>query len=185
MPKMTIQIAKKVSLSSMRQLYAKSATDKNLKAKANSMKPNTTFIMFIHEPDLGACFNHVGNKAKRVKGKAKAKAKPNIPTVGATQSPLVAACTRSKPTTGAVQEKDTNERVKAIKKIESKPVVAAALLSIALPHEEGKLSSNQPKKLNANTTNIKKKNMLNGALVANSFSFCGPNNAVIIAAKPI
>ena len=105
--------------------------------------------------------------------------------VGATQSPLVAACTRSKPTTGAVQEKDTKERVKAIKKIESKPVVAAALLSIAFPHEDGKRSSNQPKKLNANTTNIRKKKMLNGAFVANSFNFCGPKRAVMTAAKPI
>ena len=169
----------------MRQPYARSATDRNLKANANSMKPNTTLIMFIHEPDLGACFSHVGNNANSVKGKANANAKPNMPIAGATQSPLVAACTRRSPTTGAVQENDTKESVNAIRKMESRPVVAAALLSIAFPHDAGKRSSNQPKKLNANTTSMRKKKMLNGAFVASSFSFCGPNRAVMTAAKPM
>ena len=55
------------------------------------MKPNTTLIVFIHEPDFGAFLSKVGKRAKKVNGKARAKAKPNIPTAGATQSPLVAA----------------------------------------------------------------------------------------------
>ena len=119
-----------------------------------------------------------------MKGKANAKAKPNIPTAGATQSPLVAAWTSKSPTTGAVQEKLTSDKVNAIRKIESKPVVAAALLSTALPHDEGNRSSNQPKKLKANTNSRRKKKILNGALVASSFNFCGPNAAVTIDAKP-
>ena len=75
----------------MCQPYARSATDKNFSENANSMKPNTTLIMFIHEPDFGAFLSKVGKRAKKVNGKARAKAKPNIPTAGATQSPLVAA----------------------------------------------------------------------------------------------
>ena len=120
-----------------------------------------------------------------MKGKARAKAKPNIPTAGATQSPLVAACTRRSPTTGAVQEKLTSDKVNAIRKIENSPVVAAALLSTAFPHEEGSRSSNHPKKLKANTANKRKKKILKGAFVASSFSFCGPKAAVTIVAKPM
>ena len=81
--------------------------------------------------------------------------------------------------TGAVHEKLTNERVNAMRNIDSKPVVDDALLSIAFPHDDGRRSSNHPKKLNANTTNNRKKNMLNGAFVAKSLSFCGPKMAVI------
>ena len=33
----------------------------------------------IHEPDLGADFNHDGKRAKRANGSARASAKPNIP----------------------------------------------------------------------------------------------------------
>ena len=44
-----------------------------------------------------------------------------------------------------------------IRKIENSPVVAAALLSTAFPHEEGSRSSNHPKKLKANTANKRKK----------------------------
>ena len=141
--------------------------------------------MFIHEPDFGACFSQEGKRAKTVKGRASARAKPNIPMAGATQSPLVAAWTRSRPTTGAVQEKLTSDRVNAIRKMESRPVVAEALLATALPHEEGSRSSNQPKKLKAKTSSSRKKKMLKGAFVASSFSFCGPKAAVISVASPM
>ena len=73
----------------MCQPYAKSATERNFKEKANSTKPKTILMVSIHVPDLGADFNQDGNKAKRVNGNANAMAKPNIPTVGANQSPEV------------------------------------------------------------------------------------------------
>ena len=46
-------------------------------------------MVSIHEPDFGADFNQDGKRAKRVNGRARARAKPNIPTVGASQSPDV------------------------------------------------------------------------------------------------
>ena len=84
------------------------------------MKPRTTFRVFIQEPDLGADFSHEGNMAKRVNGRARARAKPNIPTAGASQLPDVVVSTRSMPMMGPVQEKETSTRVKAIRKMESK-----------------------------------------------------------------
>ena len=57
--------------------------------------------------------------AKRVKGRARARAKPNIPTAGASQLPEVVVCTSSMPMMGPVQEKETNTSVNAIRKMES------------------------------------------------------------------
>lgn len=51
--------------------------------------------MFIHEPDFGAFFIQLGNIAKRVKGRANARAEPNMPMAGATQLLLVAAWTEA------------------------------------------------------------------------------------------
>ena len=178
MPKMTIHSDKNTSRSRMCQPYARSATERNFNAKASSIKPNTTLMVFIQEPDLGACFSQEGNRAKSVNGRANAKAKPNIPMAGPTQLPDVAACTSKKPTMGAVQEKDTSTNVKAIRKIESNPVVEEALLSILLPHDSGSRSSNHPKKESANTTSSRKKKMLKTALVASSLSLCGSVKAV-------
>ena len=121
--------------------------------------------------------------AKSENGRAKARAKPNIPTVGATQSPLVAASTSSRPIIGAVQEKLTRQRVKAIRAMERSPVVVEAFVSTALPHDEGSCNSNHPKKLKAKTTSRRKKKILNGALVANSLRRCGPRSAVTMSAR--
>ena len=82
------------------------------------MNPSTTFSVFIHEPDFGACFSHEGNRANSVKGRASAKAKPNIPTAGASQLPLVVVSTSSRPMMGAVHENDTSTSVKAMRKME-------------------------------------------------------------------
>ena len=81
------------------------------------MKPSVTFSMFIHAPDLGVCLSHEGNRAKSVKGSARATAKPSMPSAGASQLPLVAVSTSSSPMMGAVQENDTNTSVKAIRKM--------------------------------------------------------------------
>ena len=61
---------------------------------------------------------------------------------------------------GPVHENETKDRVNAIRKILNKPLVCSALLSTALLHFEGRVSSNAPKKEAANTISIKQKNML-------------------------
>ena len=97
-------MAIKTSRSSKCNCNTKSALDKNLKAKANSKNPRTTFTVFNQPPDLGKEFNQPGNIANNIKGKAKAREKPNIPTTGAIP-PLEAASTNKVPTIGPVQEK--------------------------------------------------------------------------------
>ena len=89
MPKITIQRAKNTSLSNKCQPYARSATEKNLRANASSIKPNTILIVFIQLPDLGACLSKEGNNANKVNGSANARAKPSIPKPGPAMFPLV------------------------------------------------------------------------------------------------
>ena len=80
---------------------------------------------------------------------------------------------------GPVHEKDTSERVNAIRKMLSSPLVASALLSTALLHLDGKVISKAPKKEAAKTTSIRKKNRLNTALVERAFSALAPHIRVI------
>ena len=136
-------------------------------------------MVFIQEPDFGACFSQVGNKAKSVKGKASAKAKPNIPRAGPRMLPCVLTSTNRKPMIGPVQEKLTNVSVKAIRKMESRPLVLPAFESTALLHFDGKRISNHPKKLSAKTTSNRKKKILNTALVAKALSDEAPKSTVI------
>ena len=83
-------------------------------------------MMFIQPPDLGAFFNHVGKRAKRVKGNARARAKPNIPMAGPRMLLAVVSSTSRKPMIGPVHEKLTNTNVKAMRKMESRPLVLLA-----------------------------------------------------------
>lgn len=83
---------------------------------------------------------------------------------------------------GPVHENDTSDRVKAIKKMLSSPVVRSALLSTALLHQEGRVSSNAPKNEAANTTSSRKNRMLKTALVDRSFNALAPKSNVM--AKP-
>ena len=80
---------------------------------------------------------------------------------------------------GPVQEKDTSDKVNAIKKILSKPLVASALLSTTVLHLEGNVISNAPKKEAANTTSIKQKRILNTAFVESAFSALAPKISVM------
>ena len=97
-----------------------------------------TFTLFIHEPPRVVFFSSEGKRAKSVKGKAKAMAKPSIPTVGARwPPPEVDTSTNKNPMMGPVQEKLTSASVKAMRKMLNRPVVFEALVSIALPHEVG------------------------------------------------
>src|SRR6187401_189322 len=101
-----------------------SATERNLKANANSAKPRITFTLFIHPPDFGSEFNHDGNAAKRPNGTARANENPNITTSGAI-NPFDDASTNALPIKGPVQEKETMASVAAIKKIPIKPPLSA------------------------------------------------------------
>ena len=121
------------------------------------MKPSDTLMTFIHPPDFGICLSQAGKRANRVKGNAKAMAKPNMPMAGATMLPEV----------------DTSMR-----KMLSKPVVFSALLSTALLHDEGRVISKAPKKEMANTTSIRKKKMLNIALVERALRALAPKSKV-------
>ena len=136
-------------------------------------------ITFIQPPDFGIDFSHDGNIANSVKGKASAMANPNIPIAGATTLPVVETSTSRKPMIGPVQENDTNDKVNAIRKILSRPVVASALLSTALLHLDGRVISNAPKKEAAKITSIRKNRILKMALVDNAFSALAPNISVI------
>ena len=122
--------------------------------------------------------------AKSVKGTANAKAKPNIPTAGPTQLPEVTVSTSSKPMMGAVQEKLTSTKVKAIRKMDSSPVALPALESTALAQLSGSLISNQPKKLTAKTTSKRKMKTLKTALVERALSVLGPKMAVTRRPSP-
>ena len=148
------------------------------------MNPNTIFRVVIHEPDFGADFSHEGNMANSVKGRASARAKPNIPTAGASQLPVVVVCTNNMPMIGPVQENDTSTSVNAIRKMLNRPLVSEALVSTLLAQLSGSLISNQPKKLRANTTSNRKRNTLNTAFVDIAFSVSLPKSAVTSRPKP-
>ncbi len=135
--------------------------------------------MFIHEPDLGADLSHAGNMAKSVNGRARATEKPNIPTAGAAMLPDVENSARSSPIIGAVQENDTSTSVNAMRKIDTSPLVAEALLSTELVHFDGSSSSNHPKNDTANTTKTRNMMMLNTALVERLLSPLPPEISVI------
>ena len=102
------------------QPITKSTFDRNFTAAANSIKPKSTFTMFIHEPLFGKVFSKFGKRAKSTKGLAKAAEKPIIPMIGKNHSPPVVAANTA-PTKGAVHEKDTALMVIAMNKIPTIP----------------------------------------------------------------
>ena len=119
-------------------------------------------------------FSQDGNMANSVNGNANARAKPTLP--------VVETSTNKKPMIGPVHENETKDRVNAIRKILNKPLVCSALLSTALLHFEGRVSSNAPKKEAANTISIKQKNMLKIAFVESAFKALAPN--IKVMARP-
>ena len=137
-------------------------------------------MVFIHEPDLGADLRSEGNIAKSVNGRARARAKPNIPTAGPIQLPDVTVSTSSRPMMGAVHEKDTRARVKAMRKMDISPVALEALVSTELAHPSGSFISNHPKKDRAKTTSNRKRKMLNMEFVESSLSLLGPKMRVMM-----
>ena len=81
---------------------------------------------------------------------------------------------------GPVHENETSESVNAMRKMLNRPVVFSALLSTAAPQDEGSVISKPPKKLAAKTRSIRKKRMLNTALVERSLSALAPNMVVMM-----
>ena len=116
--------------------------------------------------------------ANTVNGSARAMAKPNMPTVGASRLPVVPNSTSRKPMIGPVQEKLTRLRVKAIRKMLRNPVVDSDFLSTALVNLLGRVISNPPRKLAPNTSSIRKKKILNMALVLSAFRALAPKHRV-------
>lgn len=147
------------------------------------MNPSTILMVFIQLPDLGACLSHVGNRAKSVNGRASAMAKPSIPMAGPAMLPDVLTSTSRKPMIGPVHENETSVSVNAMRKMLSIPLVDDALLSTLFVHDEGRVSSNQPKNDRANTTSNRQKNMLNTALVASALSELAPKMAVMASPR--
>ena len=135
-------------------------------------------MVFIHEPDFGACLSQEGKRAKRVKGRARATAKPSMPSAGASQLPLVVVSTSNRPMMGAVHENDTSTNVKAMRKMLMSPLVADALVSTLLAQLAGNLISNQPKNDRAKTTSSRNRKMLNTALVDMALSVSLPKRPV-------
>ena len=171
-PKMAIQMAKKISLSSKCNCKTKSALDKNLNANANSKNPRETLTVFSQPPDFGSEFNQAGNNAKSINGKAIADEKPSIPTIGAIP-PFEAASTKSDPTIGPVQEKDTNTSVKAIKNTPMNPPLSD-FASTVFTKFDGNTISNAPKNEIPNKINIVKKSIFGIQCVLKKFAKLAP-----------
>ena len=132
----------KTSLLSNPQFDTKSAFEKNLRARASSIKPRTILVDPSQFPDLGIIFNAFGNKANKPKGSPSAKPKPNIPNDNciAPESEEIDPA-RSDPKIGPVQEKETIAKVNAMKKIPKVPLNFEDLLSEKLTQLFGNFNS--------------------------------------------
>src|SRR6478672_3811846 len=117
-PKINIQSPMNTSLFSKPQCITRSALDKNFSAIASSRKPNTTFTVVSHPPDLGRAFNQLGNMANNANGSASANPNPAIPLVSCIAPPLLDNDPANRdPRIGPVQLNDTRARVSAMKNI--------------------------------------------------------------------
>lgn len=92
----------------------KSALDKNLKAKASSINPNTFFTISSQEPDFGRFLTKLGNKANRANGSPNPNPKPA--NAGVIYLALF-KFPNTNPKIGPVHENETMASVKAIKNI--------------------------------------------------------------------
>lgn len=128
------------------------------------MKPNETFNVFNHPPDLAILFKRPGKKAKNANGSAIAIEKPKKPMMG----PILSFCwlisTRRLPIKAAVHENETKTKVSAIKKIPENELVLA-FESILLVHVDGNVISKAPKNEMPKTINKTKTNKLKAALL--------------------
>ena len=79
---------------------------------------------------------------------------------------------------GPVQENDTRTSVKAMRKMESRPVVFSDFWSILFDQLEGSVSSKAPKNEAAKTMSSRAKKMLNSAFVDSALSADAPKSSV-------
>ena len=79
---------------------------------------------------------------------------------------------------GPVHENDTKVKVKAMRKMPSRPPVFSALPSTAVVHFSGKVSSKAPMNDMANTTRRRKKKRLGMAAVESALRAEAPNTKV-------
>ena len=117
--------------------------------------------------------NESGDR-QHTNGKATAKENPSIPIIGRNTDPR-AASTKTVPTMGAVQEKETNTKVKAIKNAPIYPPLSACLSDL-LTSQEGSTISNAPKKEAAKIIKTIKKNRLGTQFVLSQLIKSGPKN---------
>lgn len=101
-------------------------------------------------------------------------ANPNIPMAGARIFPVDETSTKRNPITGPVHENETIANVSAMRNILTMPDVARLFEFTLFPHDDGRVISNPPRKLAANTTRRRKKNMLKIALVERAFNWFAP-----------
>ena len=127
------------------------------------MNPSTTLTEFSQPPLLGSFLSSEGNRAKIVKGSAKATLNASIVTIGAQNSPWVLFIS-TVPTMGPVQLKLTSTRVRARKNTPPRPL-RSLFLSASLVHFDGRVISNAPKKLAAKAMNTRKKIILGSQCV--------------------
>src|ERR1043165_3402047 len=165
-------MAMNISRSRMRQPFTRSALEKNLSARASSIKPRVTFTWFNQPPAFAILLIMPGEKAKNVKGNASPSEKPNMPSAGPTRPPRLAA-TSNGPMMPEVQENDTITRVMAMKKMPLKELVPARE-SVLLVHDEGNVISKAPRKETPNTTKTAKKNKLAIQLEDSLYNAWGP-----------
>ena len=128
---------KNTSILIIPQWATKSALDKNFNAKASSINPKETLIVFNHPPDYGNDSSIFGNIANNANGSPSASPNPPIPTVNSQAAEsLEIDPASSDPNIGPVQEKDTIANVRAIKNI---PIIppADSLLADLSTQDEG------------------------------------------------
>src|SRR5690606_20784179 len=106
----------------------KSAFERNFKASPSSIKPKTTFTVFIQPPDFGKLCSACGKSAKSPKTIAQLNpnpAKANVSNIGMFAEPVTALPSKL-PKIGPVQENETITKVSAIKKIPTIPPASSA-----------------------------------------------------------
>src|SRR5690606_37674042 len=182
-PIITIHKAIKTSRVKIPACTTKSAFEANLRANANSKNPKTTFTELSQPPDFGKEVNQPGKTANKPNGKAKARENTNLPQNGPNILPPLAACTKSVPMIGPVQENETNANVNAIKKMPINPPLSD-FASILLTNELGNTISNAPRKEAAKTKSKAKNARLNHTLVDKECNAPAPKISVTPSPKP-
>ena len=118
--------------------------DRNFNAIAISINPKETFKVFNQPPDFAILLSNPGKNAKNANGSAIANENSRNPITGPNRSFCSDTSTSKLPIKGAVHEKETKTRVRAIKKMPEKLLVPA-FESALFVQEDGRVISNAPK----------------------------------------